>query len=1174
MLNVMADSLAIRQKSNRILLLLSGLLVSGCVAPADPGVSLAAGGLLTTYADGRVELNAPEATVGLTFTSWGRTGRMRDVAPGSSAPTTEGIRYDHADVTAWWSQAPARVEQGWSVDARPQGSGTLAFDTVLDGALALAPRNDGATFVDSAGGRWNVSGVSAEDADGVSLLARLDVTENALRVLVDDAGAAYPLTIDPVYSTATTTLSGVNASDEFGYTVAGAGDVNGDGYADVVVGAPYYDSGTSSNIGAVYVFHGSTSGVSSTASRTLVGSVAGDNFGWCVAAAGDVNADGYDDIIVGAPYYDSGSTSNVGAAYIFHGSSSGIASAASRTVLGGASNDFFGYSVSGAGDVNADGYADVIVGAYGKDSGASSSVGAAYSYHGSVLGVGSSAAKSVIGTGAGDQLGIAVAGAGDTNGDGYDDVIVGANGYNAGASVDVGAAYVYRGSSLGVSTTASRVLTGLTAGDAFGGAVAGAGDVNADGYDDVIVGAQGYDSGAMVSAGAAYTFHGSSLGTSVAASLTVIGTSTGEYVGGHVSGAGDIDADGYDDVIVGATGHDDGTAADVGMASVYTGSASGVSSTAITTIEGLAAGDYLGSGVSSAGDVDDDGYDDVIVGAYGVDVGTSTVVGAAYIHHGNNDVDEDGISASVDCDDTDPAVGAASTWYLDSDGDAYGTSVTTVSSCTAPASYVATGGDCNDASSAINPSATEVCDASNVDEDCDGSADDDDTSVASAGFTTFHPDADTDGYGDGASSLAACDSPSGYTTDAADCDDGNSAINPDATEICDAANTDEDCDGDADDADTSVDPAGFSTAWRDADDDGYGDATGTTSACDLGSGYVSDGTDCDDGDANIHPGGTERCDAADADEDCNGVADDAAALGQSTFYIDYDADGFGSTRYTTTACDAPSGYTTTTTDCDDARADVYPGAVERCDADDADEDCDGDAEDADASVSGQTAWFADADSDDFGDAAEGIVACDAPLGYVDVADDCDDTNGDANPDAVEVCDADDVDEDCDGAADDADDSVAGAGFVLAFADADGDSFGDAANGIAVCDVPTGYSADAADCNDADAEVSPNGTETCDEVDEDCDGVVDDGAGCNPDDTGSPDDTGNPDSGGDTDSDTATDTDDDTDSGTASDKDDTGSTKDPGGCGCATGGATPGAAGLLVGVSVLLRRRRR
>lgn len=1124
---------------------------------------------------------AATASLGLQFAAWGREGSpvvVEDTAPSLSS-TGDRAEYDHGDATAWWITEETRIEQGWTVYAPPEGTGAIVFDTVVDGARAMEAHADGARFFDAAGTRWNVTGVRAEDADGNALLASLVVLEDRLRVRVDDANGAFPIVVDPIYSTATTTLSGVNASDQFGYTASAAGDVNADGYADVVVGAPYYDSGTASNIGAVYVFHGSASGISSTASRTLTGSVAGDNFGWSVSAAGDVNADGYDDILVGAPYYDSGSTSNVGAVYVYHGSSSGTASAASRTLVGGAASDFFGYSLASAGDLNADTYDDIVVGAYGKDSGASSSVGAAYTYHGSTLGISATVSKTVLGTGAGDQLGIAVASAGDTNGDTYDDVIVGANGYNAGTSSDAGAVYIYRGSSSGMSTTASRQLIGLTAGDAFGGAVACAGDVNGDGYADVVIGAQGYDTGALVSVGAAYVFHGSSLGTSGTTSFTVTGTATGEYVGGHVASAGDVDADGYDDIIVGATGYDVGTSADLGAASIYLGTSTGLSSTVDTTLVGAAAGDYLGSDVSSAGDVDDDGYDDVIVGAYGVDVGTATTVGAAYIHHGNNDVDGDGYSAGVDCDDTDPTVGAASAWYLDTDGDTYGTPDTTVTSCTAPAGYVADGGDCDDVRSDVSPGATEVCDAADLDEDCDDAADDADSSVSSSGTTTYHPDADADAYGDASSSLDACDAPSGYTTDASDCDDADEAIHPAATEICDAANTDEDCDGDADDADAGVDPSGFETAWRDADEDGFGDDAGTTTACDLGAGYVAEGSDCDDADAAIHPGGTEVCDAADADEDCNGAADDDVATGQGTFYIDYDGDGFGSARYTATACDAPSGYASGMSDCDDFRDDVYPGAVERCDAADADEDCNGDADDADADVdaSGQTPWFADADSDGFGDDAEGILACDAPFGYVADGTDCDDVVGEVNPDADEVCDVEDVDEDCDGAADDADESVAGAGFLLAFADRDGDSFGDAANGIAVCDVPVGYSDDAADCNDRDADVSPLATETCDDVDEDCDGVVDDGLECAPDtgggdtDTDTPDETGTPDDSGEPE-DTET-----SDTGTPdedADADDDGGAKAaPEGCGCATDASTPTTAALLLGLLVTARRRR-
>lgn len=157
------------------------------------------------------------------------------------------------------------------------------------------------------------------------------------------------------------------------------------------------------------------------------------------------------------------------------------------------------------------------------------------------------------------------------------------------------------------------------------------------------------------------------------------------------------------------------------------------------------------------------------------------------------------------------------------------------------------GTDCNDAAATINPAATEACDG--VDNDCDGSVDE------SGGSTTFYADADSDTYGDLTVTSTACSMPAGYVTDSTDCNDSNAAVNPGATEVCDALDVDEDCDGFADDADGSA--TGLSTWYADADSDTYGDATVTDAACDRPVGYVADSADCDDADNGINPGATE-----------------------------------------------------------------------------------------------------------------------------------------------------------------------------------------------------------------------------------------------------------------------------------------------------------------------------
>ena len=461
----------------------------------------------------------------------------------------------------------------------------------------------------------------------------------------------------------------------------------------------------------------------------------------------------------------------------------------------------------------------------------------------------------------------------------------------------------------------------------------------------------------------------------------------------------------------------------------------------------------------------------------------------------------DDLNVDEDCDgaidDADPSVDPASgiLFYVDGDGDGFGdrTDAGTVW-CADPADgSVVDNTDCDDAAADINPDATEVCDLSDIDEDCDGTADDADTSVDPSGFSNWYTDSDSDGFGDrDVRPTAQCDAPSGAVLDRTDCDDGDSSINPDAIEICD--DLDNDCDDLIDDDDDSLDATTATTWFEDGDSDGYGAAGTALELCAAPTGYVADDTDCDDEDADINPGEIEVCDDLDTDEDCSGTADDLdSGVDASTFTDwspDTDSDGYGDATATLTAqCDAPTGSVDNAADCDDGEFDINPDATEACDS--IDNDCDTLVDDDDPSLDPTTAteWAPDTDGDGFGDDASVVRACTSPSGYTDVLGDCDDGEFDINPDAQEVCDADDTDEDCDGLIDDADDSVdASTGSGSWYVDSDGDGYGDeTASAELLCDTPTsGYVVDNTDCDDKDAEVNPGATEVCDLADNDCD----------------------------------------------------------------------------------------
>ncbi len=486
-----------------------------------------------------------------------------------------------------------------------------------------------------------------------------------------------------------------------------------------------------------------------------------------------------------------------------------------------------------------------------------------------------------------------------------------------------------------------------------------------------------------------------------------------------------------------------------------------------------------------------------------------------------------------DCDgQTDEGAIDALTWFDDADGDGFGDDTQATEACTAPPDSAAIGGDCDDDRGDINPLGVEICDPADADEDCDGATDDADADAF--GKLTFWPDGDGDGFGDdAAASTTACDLPSGaslvagdcndgdvafqpgapeadcadpndYNCDGStgyadadgdgvpactDCDDGRADVFPGATEACDPSQVDEDCDGAADDLDPEG-AAGALNAWPDADVDGFGDAASAPLlVCDLVAGLSANDLDCDDARDDVSPADPERCDAADADEDCDGVSDDADVnpLGRTGWYPDADGDGHGRAgSVAQPACDASPGTAALDDDCDDTRADVSPSETELCDAADLDEDCSGTADDNDPNVdpATQQALYADGDGDGFGASPAVGQACDAAPGETFVDGDCADGDAAISPLATEVCDAGDVDEDCDGLSDDADPNATGG--TTFYLDADDDGFGDLPT--IACDAALGVVDVDGDCDDAAPETYPGAVERCDLVQNDCGSV--------------------------------------------------------------------------------------
>ena len=398
-------------------------------------------------------------------------------------------------------------------------------------------------------------------------------------------------------------LQGEAPGDAFGNSAASAGDVNGDGRPDIIVGA--YQSGVGgAGAGRVYVFFGGAR-MHGKPDVIFTGEAAGDGFGSSVASAGDVNGDGYADIVVGA-HMNSAGGAGAGRAYLFFGGPR-MDSRPDAVFTGEAAGDAFGYSVASAGDVNGDRHPDIIVGAF-ENSSAGPAAGRAYIYFG---GKQMSTRPGIVLTGEapGDRFGICVAGAGDMNKDGAADVIVGAYQSDAGG-LDAGRAYVYYGGPV-MSGRPDQTWNGTSAGDLFGFSVAGAGDVNRDGYSDAIVGAYHNGAGGK-DAGRAYVFFGGpARGDRPNVALT--GEAAGDAFGYSVGTAGDLNGDGYADVLIGAYGNDAGGAASGRAYVFYGGSPPDITPDLILT--GDATLDNLGFSVYMAGDVNGDGLADVVVGA-------------------------------------------------------------------------------------------------------------------------------------------------------------------------------------------------------------------------------------------------------------------------------------------------------------------------------------------------------------------------------------------------------------------------------------------------------------------------------------------------------------------------------------------------------------------------------